>query len=210
MERVLTGAGMCGVDTDRSLEQRVRELTLINELTRTLTTTLELPDLLRIVLDRLKTLTQAEALSLLLYDSERDELVFAATETLRENMLIGVHVPPGKGIAGWVARTGRSALVNDAASDPRFYGAIDRASRFDTHSLLAVPLRRRGEGAVVGVIEVANRYDGVVFSPADLEKLEGLADQLGRTPCIGSWLTSLRSFPARRRRCCSTNPTAAN
>src|SRR5512135_46499 len=122
---------------DRQLEQRLRELMVINELIKTLTSTLELADLLRIVLDRLKTLTQAEALSLLLYDGERDELVFAATETLRENMLVGVHVPPGKGIAGWVARTGRRALVNDAASDPRFYSVIDRASRFDTRSLLA-------------------------------------------------------------------------
>ena len=45
-----------------------------------------------------------------------------ATETLRENQLVGMHVPPEQGIASWVARSGQSAVVNDAAHDPRFYG----------------------------------------------------------------------------------------
>ncbi|MGH7822903.1 MAG: hypothetical protein ACREQ9_24355, partial [Candidatus Binatia bacterium] len=67
--------------SDRSLERKLRELTVLNESIRTLTSTLELPEILRIVLERIKSLTRAEALSLLLYDAERDELVFAATET---------------------------------------------------------------------------------------------------------------------------------
>lgn len=162
---------------ERSLEQRLRELTVTNELIKTLTSTLELPEVLRMVLDRIKVLTRAEALSLLLYDGERDELVFAATETLQENTVAGLRVPPEQGIASWVAHTGESALVNDVANDRRFYGGIDRASRFATHSLLAVPLRRAGR--VIGVIEVANRYDSISFSTADLEKLEVLAASVG-------------------------------
>ena len=52
-----------------ALERELRELRTVNELIRTLTSTLELPEILRIVLDRLKSLTQAEALSLMLYDA---------------------------------------------------------------------------------------------------------------------------------------------
>ena len=159
--------------TDRSLEQQLRELTVINELIKTLVSTLEFPEVLRIVLERIKVLTQAEALSLLLYDGERDELVFAATETLRENGLVGMHVPPDQGISSWVARTGRSALVNDVANDPRFYAGIDRASHFATHSLLAVPLKR--DDRVLGVIEVVNRYAGGTFDADDLRRLEDVA-----------------------------------
>src|ERR1700752_2659511 len=114
---VLGAAGMR--EPERSLEQRVRELTLVNQLVGTLTSTLDLGDILRIVLDRIKLLTHAEALSLLLYDEERDELVFAATETLRENALVGKEVPVEESIAGWVATTGRSELVNDVSADPR-------------------------------------------------------------------------------------------
>ncbi|MBI3786485.1 MAG: sensor domain-containing diguanylate cyclase [Deltaproteobacteria bacterium] len=164
---------------DRELEQRLRELSVTNELIKTLTSNLELSEILRIVLDRIKILTQAEALSLLLYDGERNELVFAATETLRENTLVGMRLPPQEGIASWVARTGRSALVNDVAHDPRFYGAVDRASRFATQSLLAVPLRHGDK--VIGVLEVLNRYDGLAFSPEDLRTLEWIASEVGDT-----------------------------
>ena len=163
-------------DSVSALEERVRELTAINDLIQTLTSTLELGEILRIVLDRFKTLTHAEALSLLLYDGERDELIFAATETLRENAIVGLRVPADEGVSSWVVRTGRGALVNDAAKDPRFYAGIDRVSQFATRSLLAVPLRQ-GE-RVVGVIEAVNRYDGASFDEADLAKLEALAVQV--------------------------------
>ena len=93
---------------ERPVEQQLRELRTVNELIRTLTSTLELPEILRIVLDRLKRLTQAEALSLMLYDADRQELVFAATETLRENALVGVHLPPSTSLASWVARSGET------------------------------------------------------------------------------------------------------
>src|SRR5262245_4848199 len=159
--------------SDRSFEQRLRELAITNELIKTITSSLPLPDILRIVLDRIKTLTRAEALSLLLYDKQRDELMFAATETLREDVVVGMRVPPPTGIAGWVAHTGRSAVVNDVAKDPRFYDAVDRVMHFATHSVLAVPLTRGNR--VIGVIEIANRYDGTSFSDDDLRDLERLS-----------------------------------
>jgi diguanylate cyclase (GGDEF)-like protein len=159
-------------DPDSVLHERLRELTVIADLAKTLTSTLELHDVLRVVLDRLKALTQAEALSLLLYDGERDELVFAATETLRENCLVGLRVPVGQGIAGWVMRTGRSALVNDVHNDARFYGEIDRTSQFSTRNILAVPFCQ--EGRMVGVVEVLNRYEGGAFTEADRVTLEGV------------------------------------
>src|SRR5262249_48918081 len=162
---------------ERSTEQELRELRAINELIRTLTSTLELPQILRIVLGRLKSLTQADALSLMLYDPERDELVFAATETLRENVVVGQRLPPSQSVASWVARRGESAIVNDVRSDPRFYPEIDRLTHFETRSLLSVPLKRRRK--VVGVIQVVNRYGGLLYSDQDRLALERLADDVG-------------------------------
>jgi diguanylate cyclase (GGDEF)-like protein len=161
------------MERDPTLERHLQELTALNELIRALTTTLDLPAILRIVLDRIKTLTHAEALSLLLYDSQRDELVFAATETLQEDSIVQLRIPPGHGVASWVASTGESAIVNDPVHDPRFYAAIDRVAHFKTRSLLAVPIRRGTE--VVAVLELANRYGGTSFSEEDLVKLEAVA-----------------------------------
>jgi diguanylate cyclase (GGDEF)-like protein len=163
-------------EPESSVAQRLRELTMVNELIRTLTSTLDLSGILRIVLDRIKTLTHAEALSLLLYDEEHDELVFAATETLRENALVGMEVPVGQSIAGWVATSGRSELVEDVARDPRFCPAIDLTTSFTTRSLLVVPLVRANR--VIGVIEVANRYGGSEFREEDRRALEKMAAEL--------------------------------
>ncbi|HZP42309.1 MAG TPA: GAF domain-containing protein [Candidatus Binatia bacterium] len=168
---------MDGSGHERPAERRARQLAAVIELIKTVTSTLELPEILRIVLDRIKTLTRAEALSLLLYDAERDELVFAATETLQENLVTHLRVPPEHGVASWVACTGESAVVNDVANDPRFYAAIDRISRFRTKSLLVVPVKRAG--AVLGVLELANRYEGVVFGDDDRAALERLAADVG-------------------------------
>jgi len=162
---------------ERLVEQELRELRTINELIRTLTSTLELSEILRIVLDRLKRLTQAEALSLMLYDADREELVFAATETLRENALVGVRLPPSTSLASWVARCGESVIANDVQHDPRFYPEVDRVAHFTSRSLLAVPLRRLGH--VVGVIEVINRYGGGCFDGDDQARLEALAGEVG-------------------------------
>jgi diguanylate cyclase (GGDEF)-like protein len=159
-----------------ALERELRELRTVNELIRTLTSTLELPEILQIVLDRLKSLTQAEALSLMLYDADRDELVFAATETLQQNAVVGVRLPPSRSLASWVARSGESAIINDVEHDPRFYPEIDRLTHFSTRNLLAVPLFRHGR--LVGVLEVANRYGGGAFEEKDRGDLERLAREV--------------------------------
>src|SRR2546426_10903187 len=69
------------------LERQLREVTALNATLQALTATLDLPEILRIVLEHTKQVASAEGLSLLLYDRERDALVFAATETLQANTL---------------------------------------------------------------------------------------------------------------------------
>jgi diguanylate cyclase (GGDEF)-like protein len=147
------------------------ELDVINEITKAVTSTLDLAQVIRTALAHIKTLASAEAISLLRYDAERDELVFAATETLRESTLSGG--PVGRCLAEWVGRTGRSAIVDDAAADPRCGGRAGALSACDGRQLLVVPVRR-GE-SVIAVIELADRYDGTPFSPDDQRALERVA-----------------------------------
>ncbi len=80
---------MAGPDAEL-LARQLRELVALHDGLRALTSTLELPAILRTVLARIRVVAAAEALSLMLYDAERDELVFAATETLREGALMDV------------------------------------------------------------------------------------------------------------------------
>jgi diguanylate cyclase (GGDEF)-like protein len=144
---------------DRTLARRLEELAAIHESLRALTSTLELPEILRAVLDRIKAFTAAEGLSLLLYDAARDELVFAATETLRENTLIGGA--PGEDRPGHrAAHAGRPVVA-------------------DGGRLLAVPVERGG--ATIGAVELRGRRLG----DADGRRLQrALADEGVPDPAV--------------------------
>src|SRR5512143_1240734 len=156
-----------------SAEQMLaRDLEVINEMTTAVTSTLDLAEIVRIALSRIKMLASAEAISLLRYDAERDELVFAATETLREGNLDDAPARFAGGLASWVARTGRPARVSDPAGDARCTGGAALADRHARH-LLDVPVWR--DGQVVGVLELADRYDGQPFSAGDEAAVSAVA-----------------------------------
>ena len=126
----------------------------------------ELMELLSDVLgNALKTISASDG-SLLVLDEDSNELVFVITrgETAKEQ-LAWQRLPPGEGIAGWVAKNRRATIVNDAQADDRFYPAMDRELGFKTQSVLAAPII--GGGRVLGVIEMLNKKDDKLFSVGD-------------------------------------------
>lgn len=153
----------------------LRELAAVSESIRAITSSLELSEVLRLVLGRIKTLTEAEALSLLLYDAARGDLVFAATETLRERTFAGLRGETAGGLTGLVVRTGRSARINDPA-DARLLGLDAGEIAHASRNLLAVPLRRHGR--IVGALELVDRYDGCEFTARDEAQVAEIADAI--------------------------------
>ena len=77
--------------------------------------------------------------------------------------LEGTRIPFGSGIAGHVAATGETVMLEDAYSDPRFLQDIDVSTGFHTRNILCMPVpgftRRQ---APVAVIQVLNRKPGRV------------------------------------------------
>lgn len=128
--------------------------------------TTEIMPLLDRILANGMAVTNAQDGSLLVVDDESNELVFVlARGNISPSSLIGQRVPPGRGIAGWVAQKGQPTIVNNARGDIRFYPGIDDAFKFQTNSVLAVPIV--GKGRTLGVIEVLNKHSGRIFDPAD-------------------------------------------
>ena len=136
----------------------------------------ELDELVPLVMAKCREVLDAEGASVLLLDVQRNELYFpyvaqedaAAAAQLRE-----LRFPADRGIAGAVLQGGRSIRVDDAASDPRFYGGVDRHTRITTRALLSVPLT--GRRGAMGVIQVLNPVSGGCFTDDDLAFLEALA-----------------------------------
>lgn len=151
-----------------------RELSFFREVSHYLTSSLELPDILGKIMEKVKTMIQAEAWSVLLVDQETGELVFEKTSGRKSKEMLKTRLKIGEGIAGWVAREGIPVVVPDVSKDERFIGKIDTAILFKTKSLICVPMTIRGQ--VLGVLEFVNKTTGEPFNREDLDLLLRFVD----------------------------------
>jgi signal transduction histidine kinase len=160
--------------TVEALEQRNRDLNLLNRVSQALTSTLDLQEVTGRLLRAFTETIGAGAGSIWLWDSERPGGLVcrgAAYPGLKRS-LISLRLEPGEGIAGWSAQKGQSVIVPRVSDDPRFSPKVDKQIGFQTVSVLAVPLRVRDK--VIGVLEAVNKLKGE-FDTHDLALIETLA-----------------------------------
>ena len=112
--------------------------------------------------------------SLLLRDEDTNELVFAVVHGEARDHLTGYRLPPGKGIAGWVAEQHRPLVLTNVRDDPRHYPKIDEAFGFHTRSLACVPLLDGDK--VLGVLEAVNKNYDRDFTDVDHDLLMVVAN----------------------------------
>lgn len=117
------------------------------------------------------TLTQSHAGFVLLKDN--GNFVFKIVKGPAHDSLTGTPVPQGKGIAGWVLKTGKSLTVPNVTEDKRFDAAVDAFPGDQTTSVLSVPLSTKQ--GLIGAIQL-NRKKGN-YSDKDTELIGYLADQ---------------------------------
>lgn len=158
----------------RNYPQLVRKYARLLEVSQQLGSTLELQNLLDGIVEAAKELTESEAASLLLYDSQSNHLYFeAATGDLIEGAR-RTAVPVNSSIAGWIFSNSEPLVVEDALNDPRFFREVDVLNRYQTRTILGVPLHSKDKA--FGVIEAVNKLGGV-FDDEDVRVLQTLAAQ---------------------------------
>jgi len=109
-----------------------------------------------------------------LYDADQvhTEQLLAKSQYL-ETLVKIRPVAVGEGLIGSAAVIGAGIIIEDAEMDARVPVYTDDFLKI--HSLLIVPMRFGNE--VLGVIVLANRTDGLPFTPGDLNLLQAMADQ---------------------------------
>lgn len=147
------------------------------EVSRVLSSTLELRPLLQSIIDVACELTDSQAASILLYDAEAKELRFEAAPGDQHKRLKDLSVPLDTSAAGWIFQNAMPLVIHNAENDSRVYRKVDEELGFRTSSLLGVPLLVEKEP--IGVIEAVNKRGGERFSEDDLAVLETLAAQAG-------------------------------
>jgi len=156
----------------RNLERRVEELAVLNELSTSLSSTLDLDKVLTLIMERINAVLKVQAGSLLLIDDKTGELVFQIALGEKAEEVKPFRLQMGQGIAGHVAQSGKPLMISDAQKDHRHYKAVDITTDFLTRSLLCVPMIVKGK--VIGVIEIMNKLEGD-FTESDLTLLNSIA-----------------------------------
>jgi len=144
----------------------------LQEITKAITSELNLGKLLTILVDSVIQLTQAERGFLLLRSKNRLEI-----RTARNLDREPIRKPAAKisrSIAEEVAKTGKPLITINAQTDERLTSS-GSVSDLKLRSVMAVALKIKG--IVTGVLYVDNRFEEGVFSKVDLPLLEAFADQ---------------------------------
>ena len=165
---------MTPADLLAAMKRTVEQLAAFNEIAKALTSTLEVNEVLQLVMQKVSALLHPRNWSLLLHDEKTDRLYFELAVGERADKLKELRLAPGEGIAGAVFLSGRPRRVDDVGLEPGFARRFDEALDFHTHSVLAVPLTSRGR--CMGVIELVNGPGDPLFTDEDLQIVTGIAD----------------------------------
>jgi len=149
-----------------------REEAQILEVTRAVSSELNIEKLLRRIIAIASELLEAERSTLFIYDPTTKELWSRVAEGISERM---IRIPAHRGIAGEVFSKRRPVNIPDAYADKRFNPEVDRNTGYRTRSILCVPVINK-HGLAIGVVQVLNRRGGP-FRARDQRRLEMLAAQ---------------------------------
>jgi signal transduction protein with GAF and PtsI domain len=116
----------------------------------------------------------ADRSSLFLVDFENNQLVATVAQGL-ENTELRLEI--GEGIAGRCAKEGRIINITNADLNKDVEKGVDKYTGYHTETILCVPIRKVGEGQIIGVIEVLNKLSGD-FSQQDEMVLTSLSTMI--------------------------------
>jgi signal transduction histidine kinase len=159
-------------ELEHKLRTEQKKLALVQEIGRALSSALDLDTLLRLIMEKVTLLMDADRSTLFLISEDGRQLWSKITQG---EALLEIRLNVGEGIAGWVAASGQNVNIPDAYTDKRFQPAVDLRSGYRTRSILCVPMRD-SHGHIIGVLQVLNKRGGP-FQTEDEELLTALGSQ---------------------------------
>lgn len=160
------------IQLENKIAERTQKLATIYQIDKEISSTLELDNVLKIVVNRTIQALNSEIISILLIDDE-EKLIIKQAIGLSDKIIKETRLNLGEGISGWVAKNREAMLVENIEEDSRF--ARENNERYYTRSLISVPLIF--EGKVLGIINANNKRSREGYTKDDLNFLKGIASQ---------------------------------
>jgi len=149
------------------LTQKINRISSLVEVGSLLNSSLDIDEILNIIMKSSKRVMNASAATLFLYDEKGDSLVAElAYGNVAKKVKGKVNLKMGQGIAGWVAQHRKTIVINDVTKDKRFHCNVDKKTGFKTKSIVCAPLIYQNR--LIGVAQALNKKEGN-FSKEDAE-----------------------------------------
>jgi sigma-B regulation protein RsbU (phosphoserine phosphatase) len=133
--------------------RQARQLTLLTEISRELTSILNVDQLLKRIADLLTRIIDYQMFSILMLDASGSVLQHRFSLRFKENVQLKSEIPLGVGLVGYAAQHGEAVLVPDVSKDPRYIPANP-----ETRSELCIPLIYKDK--VIGVLDIEHTRRG--------------------------------------------------
>ncbi len=156
------------------LLEKISHLEKLGSISATLNSTMDLNQLIKLIIDTAANLLVCETVSILLYDEESSSLYFTESSKSDVAKLAQTRVPLQNSLAGIIFIENKPLILDNVAEDPRHFSLAAKNVNFQTRSLVGVPMRIRDK--VTGVVEALNKIHGS-FTQDDLEILTIIASQ---------------------------------
>src|SRR6185312_7770028 len=150
--------------------RQANNLALLNEISRDLTSILNLDQLLKRIGDLLLKIIDYQMFSILLLDEDKQKLVHRFSVRFKENIQLKHDIPLGRGLVGAAAQEKKPVLVPDVTKDHRYIKANP-----ETRSELCVPLIHKDK--VIGVLDLEHTRKGF-FTEEHVRTMTTLAAQI--------------------------------
>lgn len=164
---------------NRSISLDEKDFEVLYDVVMSIHTICDMDEMMRHIFSKIKELLNIQGVSVALHDSANSEFVFVRTVEDGSHdsprVLPEMRFPDHLGIAGWVLREKRSAMVNNTQKDKRFYSGLDRKAHFSTRSMVCVPLNSRK--GFMGILYAINKLSGA-FTRKEVRLLELLSGSI--------------------------------
>ncbi len=160
-------------NANKELVQKISELDTINEISKAITSVIDIDELLNLCLKKINEKLKVKNSSIMLVDEKKDKLVIKACQGDRYNQVLGKTQAIGEGIAGRVAKERKPILVKEIDNS----GFIkNERPDYITSSFVSAPLISGKK--ILGVINITDKISKESFSEADVNLLSTMASQV--------------------------------
>jgi RND family efflux transporter MFP subunit len=154
----------------------VERLTALYDISRIFNSTLELDELLPVIVEKIRDITSAAACNLWLVDAEAGNLHSVQQAGEDPTLGEGARCAMGAEVVGSAAQSGQPMLIENAAEEELL---ADRRKKetpdFHLETVMCAPLLKGEE--VIGAVEVINKLEGGTFTEEDLYFLSNICEQ---------------------------------